>query len=351
MGEISSTTAMRRRGVAISPQVIAAGSALCCPVSSVPAGPQAAVGPGIGLRRRQLIGNGAGLGGLGHPGQGRPRVLVGQPGRVGQGLWGGGALRLAEDARRGPVVGIAPTPDAGGYWLATANGRVYGFGDAKVYGSMATRHLAKPIAGITGAPGGRGYWLFGGDGGVFSFGDARYLGSAGASHLGSAVVAMAVAPNGHGYWLATSKGGVLRFGAVPVGPAKLASPLGSAVAAMAATPDAKGYWLVTTKGKVVAFGDAHDYGSMSGGRKAAIVGIAPTADGKGYWLAARDGAVFAFGDAHQAVAGHQAAPRPRPGQRHSPQLQRRQTQGQDGPRQPSHRTSGGPLHQPELFDQ
>ncbi len=314
------------------------GEQSCCPVSSVPAGPSS------------------------------PRLVLVSVFVVASSL----AMVLASG-------GSATPAKAGpGFWLASPDGLVKAFGGAGHFGSLKTpggaRWSVSPLRltpaatgwppptaactasatprctapwppgtwpsrspGITGAPGGRGYWLFGGDGGVFSFGDARYLGSAGASHLGSAVVAMAVAPNGHGYWLATSKGGVLRFGAVPVGPAKLASPLGSAVAAMAATPDAKGYWLVTTKGKVVAFGDAHDYGSMSGGRKAAIVGIAPTADGKGYWLAARDGAVFAFGDAHQAVAGHQAAPKAQgPVSAIALSFNAGKPKEEDGARQPGH---------------
>jgi len=36
-----------------------------------------------------------------------------------------------------PVVGIAATPDAKGYWLVGADGGVFTFGDAGFYGSAA----------------------------------------------------------------------------------------------------------------------------------------------------------------------------------------------------------------------
>ncbi|MDA8279290.1 MAG: hypothetical protein M0Z63_02510, partial [Actinomycetota bacterium] len=71
-----------------------------------------------------------------------------------------------------PVVGIAPTPDGGGYWLVGADGGVFSFGDASYAGSMAATHLNSPVVGIAPTPDGGGYWLVGADGGVFSFGDA-----------------------------------------------------------------------------------------------------------------------------------------------------------------------------------
>ena len=71
-----------------------------------------------------------------------------------------------------PVLGIAPTPDAAGYWLAASNGRVFAFGDAKLFGSLAGRQLAKPIVAISSTPDGGGYWLSAAHGGVFGVGDA-----------------------------------------------------------------------------------------------------------------------------------------------------------------------------------
>jgi hypothetical protein len=49
------------------------------------------------------------------------------------------------------VVGLALTPDDGGYWMAGSNGDVYaGFGDAKAFGSPAGLAAALPIVGIGG---------------------------------------------------------------------------------------------------------------------------------------------------------------------------------------------------------
>ena len=41
----------------------------------------------------------------------------------------------------------SPTAGKDGYWLATADGGVFGFGDASFYGSMGSKHLAKPVVG------------------------------------------------------------------------------------------------------------------------------------------------------------------------------------------------------------
>ena len=67
-----------------------------------------------------------------------------------------------------PVVGIAATPDGGGYWLVASDGGVFSFGDAHFFGSMGGRHLNQPIVGITPTPDGGGYWLVASDGGIFS---------------------------------------------------------------------------------------------------------------------------------------------------------------------------------------
>lgn len=42
----------------------------------------------------------------------------------------------------------ASVPIGRGYWLVTSNGKVYAYGDAKLYGDMAGRHLDLPIVGI-----------------------------------------------------------------------------------------------------------------------------------------------------------------------------------------------------------
>ena len=65
-----------------------------------------------------------------------------------------------QQARPSPVVGIAGTSTGGGYWLATRNGSVYNFGDAKNQGGA--KKLLSPIrqiTQITSVPGNGGYRL------------------------------------------------------------------------------------------------------------------------------------------------------------------------------------------------
>ena len=144
------------------------------------------------------------------------------------GFWGSlGSAHLAK-----PVVGMAPSADGHGYWLAASDGGVFSFGDAVFHGSMGGHHLSSrwwasrrsrvraatgrwpPTAGSSrstrrttgrwGAPPGgadrgagriapdlgAGYWEVGADGGVFALG-APFAGSAGALRLAAPVVAMA----------------------------------------------------------------------------------------------------------------------------------------------------------------
>ena len=49
-----------------------------------------------------------------------------------------------------PVVGIAATPDGGGYWLIARDGGVFNYGDAGFLGSMGGQPLAAPVVGGAG---------------------------------------------------------------------------------------------------------------------------------------------------------------------------------------------------------
>jgi hypothetical protein len=129
-----------------------------------------------------------------------------------------------------------------GYWLATANGGVFSFGDATKEGGASGTKLSSPIVGMAATPDGKGYWLVDKNGGVFAFGDARVFGS-----------------------LANRK-------------------LQGGIVGMAATPDGKGYWIVDDHGRVFAFGDARVFGSLANRKlQGGIIGMAATPDGKGYW--------------------------------------------------------------------
>ena len=107
-----------------------------------------------------------------------------------------------------------------------------------------------------------GYWLTSADGGIFTFGNAPYLGSN--SGVGAVVVGMAATPDGKGYWLVSSDGGVFAFGDAQFFGSATSQLASSRLVGMAATPDGKGYWLVSSDGGVFAFGDAQFFGSMGG---------------------------------------------------------------------------------------
>jgi hypothetical protein len=50
-----------------------------------------------------------------------------------------------------PIVGMASTPDGGGYWLAASDGGIFNFGGAGFSGSVGGKPLNAPIAGIAAA--------------------------------------------------------------------------------------------------------------------------------------------------------------------------------------------------------
>ena len=64
-----------------------------------------------------------------------------------------------------PIVGMAVTPDGGGYWMVAADGGIFAFGDAKFYGSMGGKPLNAPIVGMAATVDGGGYWMVTSNGG------------------------------------------------------------------------------------------------------------------------------------------------------------------------------------------
>ena len=197
-----------------------------------------------------------------------------------------------------PIVGMASTPDGGGYWLVASDGGVFSFGDADFYGSTGGIHLNRPIVGMASTPDGGGYWLVASDGGVFSFGDADFYGSTGGIHLNRPIVGMASTPDGGGYWLVASDGGVFSFGDADFYGSTGGIHLNRPIVGMASTPDGGGYWLVASDGGVFAFGDADFYGSGSeAGIVDPVIGISPSAAGLGYSLVDQNGVIYPFGDA------------------------------------------------------
>jgi len=202
------------------------------------------------------------------------------------------------DALPGAAVGMAPTADGKGYWIARADGGVRAFGDATDYGSAGGLQLAAPVVAIASTPDGKGYWEVASDGGIFTYGDAGYYGSAGSIHLNRPIVGMSRTTSGHGYWLVASDGGIFSYGDAAFHGSTGAMTLNKPVVGMAGTTDSGGYRLVASDGGIFAFGDAAFYGSMGAHPlNRPVVGLRTTSDGAGYWMVASDGGIFAFGDA------------------------------------------------------
>jgi cell wall-associated NlpC family hydrolase len=219
-----------------------------------------------------------------------------------------GSLRQHQRLDRS-VVGMAATPDGQGYWLATAGGGVFSFGDARFFGSASSLRMlhasAGRVVGIAAAPGGHGYWLAAANGEVYSYGSARYLGVADLRGRGY-VVGIAASPHGMGYWLATSKGEVYSFGTARYHGG--AARAGRHVVSITATPQGGGYWLTSAGGAVMPFGDAADRGAAAPStRSAPIVGMAALLDGRGYWVANRQGTAYGYGAGSRTAAARLAA--------------------------------------------
>jgi ribosomal protein L24E len=187
------------------------------------------------------------------------------------------------------VVAVGATPDGKGYWQVASDGGVFGFGDAKFYGSTGNMHLNQPIVGVSSTPDGKGYWLVASDGGIFSFGDANFYGSTSNLHLNKPVVGVTATADGHGYWMVASDGGIFAFGDAgfhgSMGDRSPSHP----VTGVTATADGHGYWMVASDGGVFSFGDAPYYGS-DGGRALNSPVIGLVANGPvGYQLVMADG--------------------------------------------------------------
>ena len=162
-----------------------------------------------------------------------------------------------------PIVGMAATPDGGGYWLVAADGGIFSYGDARFWGSAGAMALNAPVVGMAATPDGGGYWLVGADGGIFSYGDARFSGSAGSVPLAAPIVGMAPGPGGNGYWLVARDGGVFGYGDAPYRGSLGGTALPAPVVGMATAPGGGGYWLALGSpaplaGKVVGIDPGHN---------------------------------------------------------------------------------------------
>jgi hypothetical protein len=197
-----------------------------------------------------------------------------------------------------PIVNLAPTPSNNGYYLVATDGGIFAFGDAKFFGSMGGSPLNKPMVGMATTPSGMGYWTVASDGGIFAYGDARFFGSTGSMRLNKPIVGMQSTPSGMGYWLVASDGGIFAYGDAQFYGSTGSIDLNQPIVAMARAKDGLGYWLVAADGGVFAYGNAPFHGSTGGKSLGApIVNVRANYNGDGYWMFSSNGSVYAFGSA------------------------------------------------------
>jgi hypothetical protein len=161
---------------------------------------------------------------------------------------------------------VLPPSSNQGLLMAARDGGIFAFGDAAFYGSMGGQHLNQPVVGMAATPDGGGYWEVASDGGIFAFGDAAFYGSMGGSPLAYPISGLATTPNGNGYWMVAADGGVFAFGnagyfgSVPA--QGVADP--KPVVSISPAPDGHGYWLTASNGSLYNYGDAIFLGSLGG---------------------------------------------------------------------------------------
>ena len=191
----------------------------------------------------------------------------------------------------------ATKPDSG-YWMLTADGRVFGFGAATDLGDGFVVNWAK--VDIEPTPSGFGYWIVNGNGTIEAFGDAFDYSPAGLTgvslNTGELIVSMSATPKGQGYWLFTDQGRVFPFGDAQSFGDLTGIPLNGKVLDSVPTPSGLGYWMVASDGGIFTFGDAKFEGSTGNIKlNKPVMSMAPDPDGVGYWLVASDGGIFTFG--------------------------------------------------------
>jgi hypothetical protein len=194
----------------------------------------------------------------------------------------------------GSVVAISAWTDGTGYWTVDAGGNVSHFGSAADHGGHPALNAGERVSTISGTPSGNGYWLFTNRGRAFPFGDAHFYGDMSGAALNGPVIASVATSTGHGYYMVGSDGGVFSFGDARFHGSTGNIRLNQPVVGISPTPDNHGYWLVASDGGVFAF-DAPFRGSMGGTHlNRPVNGL--VAYGNGYLMVASDGGIFDFSD-------------------------------------------------------
>lgn len=189
-----------------------------------------------------------------------------------------------------PVVGATGTPSGRGYRMLGADGGVFSFGDAAFMGSVqgivdeqvgigarAADHLSAPIVAVDETD--DGYWLVTADGAVFNFGDAPYLGSF--QDVLNGEVSTPVRT-----WLLQPPVGASTPRANDVLDGEILSVVGVA--------NGDGYLLLGADGGVFAFGTARFFGSLTGRDLGVVVALDVSTVG-GYVAVTADGSVHLVG--------------------------------------------------------
>ena len=202
-----------------------------------------------------------------------------------------------------PVVGMASTHDAAGYWEVATDGGVFSFGDAQFHGSTGSIRLNKPMVGMAVTPDGGGYWLVASDGGIFAYGDAGFYGSTGQPEPQQAGHRHGAHPRRTGLLahrlrrrrLRLRRRRLLRL-------ARRRAALRPRSSAWPRPPTAAGTGCSAPTARVHAFGDAPQVGVAAaspglGTMKSPMTGLIPDFSGQGFDAVNGSGQAFAFGDA------------------------------------------------------
>lgn len=208
-------------------------------------------------------------------------------------VYGHGSTAITQSGSRNNVVAIVSTPDGKGYWTVTKSGNIANIGDAGFFGSPVHVKGLAPIVAMSATTDGKGYWLLTSRGGVYHYGDAKGYGSVANKRRLLPAIGIATSPSGSGYWIASKNGIVTGFGGVST---YGSSPARRSIIGITASASGDGYWLTTSAGNVYNFGDAQFFGSLVKRKiSSPIVANVANATGTGYLLVSASGTVYRFG--------------------------------------------------------
>jgi len=217
-----------------------------------------------------------------------------------------GNVRLSANST---AVAISTTSTGAGYLVVGSDWTVYSFGDAPIEIPDLTGLAPDDVpVDVAVDPLGRGYWIFSANGTVITVGNVPHYGDANNINLNQPIVAASITKAGNGYRLLAADGGVFTYGNAPFhGSIPQILPNQTLNCPIVGIVDANntGYWLVACDGGIFAFGNAPFVGSLPGLNitpNQPVNGMVPYVDG--YLLIAQDGGVFAFGGPFQGSLGN-----------------------------------------------